>query len=180
MDLQPDQQQIDFTDFPFFENELEEIELDEETKEVAIYIAGYITKKLLKRSTCDLCKFILQSDEVTTSTVYTNLLSRGGLKLPTQSLADYVCLSFAKLDLAHDFLQKASEHVRSACGHVLKTEWNDKFMCNEHFETGISLINKTITNIFFNNKQTLLNDTVLKDDICSFKERQTRKRKHNE
>lgn len=180
MDLQPDEQQIDFEEFTLYENELEEIELDNDTKEVAIYIAGYITKKLLKRSKCDLCKFILESDEVMTSTGYTNLLSRGGLKLPTQSLADYVCISFAKLDLAYEFLQKASNNIRNASEHVLKTEWNDKFMCSEHFEQGMSLINKTITNIYFNNKQTILNDTVRKDDICSFKERQTRKRKYNE
>jgi hypothetical protein len=180
MDLQPVKQQIDFTEVSLHENELEEIELDEETKEVAIYIAGYITKKLLQRSKCDLCKFILQSDKVTTSTDYINLLSRGGLKFPTQSLADYVCQSFARLDLANEFLLKVSDHIRSASEHVLKTEWNDKFMCGEDFETGVSLINKTVINIYFNNRQTLLNDTVLKDDICSFKERQTRKRKYNE
>ena len=41
-----------------------EIDLDDDSKEVATYIEGYITKKLLKKSTCELCRKILIDDQV--------------------------------------------------------------------------------------------------------------------
>ena len=45
-----------------FQNDFEEIGLD--SKAVATYIAGYITKKLHKKSTCELCWKILSEDQV--------------------------------------------------------------------------------------------------------------------
>ena len=40
--------------------------LDDDTREVATTISGYIAKKLIKRSSCDLCKqtLALQEDDL--------------------------------------------------------------------------------------------------------------------
>ena len=44
-----------------------------------------------------------------------------------------------------------------------------KFMCEEHFHWGMEAVNKTVTNIYFNNKQAITNDSVRKDDVVAFK-----------
>ena len=97
LDVRPEDDILNITENVEFQNDFEEIDLDDDSKEVATYIAGYITKKLLKKFTCELCRKILSDDQVSVRIEYTNLLSRGGLRLPTNSLATYVCRSFAKL-----------------------------------------------------------------------------------
>ena len=95
-----------------------------------------------------------------------NLLSRGGLRLPTNSLATYVCRSFAKLDLAKERLLLQPNHVRKAAETVLRRDSGiQKYMCEEHFHWGMAAFNKTVTNIYFNNKQAITNDSVRKDDV---------------
>ena len=127
------------------------------------YIAGYITKKLLKKSTCELCWKILSDDQVSVGIEYTNLLSRGGLRLPTNSFATYVCRSFAKLDLAKERLLLQPNRVRKAAEVALRRDSGiQKFMCEEHFHWGMAAVNKTVTNIYFNNKQAITNDSVRK------------------
>ena len=46
------------------ENEFEENMLSPESKEVALHIAGYITKQLLKKSECNTCITILKSNKL--------------------------------------------------------------------------------------------------------------------
>ena len=77
--------------------------LDDDAREVATTISGYVAKKLIKRSSCNLCKQTLASQEVDLENdSYLKLLSRGGLFVPARQLADFVCASFAILD----FLEK--------------------------------------------------------------------------
>ena len=99
LDVRPEDDILNITENVKFQNDFQEIDLEDDSKEVANYIAGYITKKLLKKSTCELCRKILSDDQVSVGIEYTNLLSRG-LRLPTNSLATYVCRSCAKLELA--------------------------------------------------------------------------------
>ena len=83
-------------------NDIQENVLCEDSREVAIYIAGYITKKMLKKSKCSHCNEFLKTKQV--SSEYVDILSRGGLKNPSKSLADFVCAAFAILDTAKDLL----------------------------------------------------------------------------
>ena len=77
--------------------------LDDDAREVATTMSGYVAKKLIKRSSCDLCKQTLASQEVDLENdSYLKLLSRGGLFVPSRQLADFVCGCFAILD----FLEK--------------------------------------------------------------------------
>ena len=64
-----------------FSDEILMCNLSEDSEEVATTIAGYITKKLVKRSKCDDCKTMLSAKDVeVSSNHYLSLLSRGGLK----------------------------------------------------------------------------------------------------
>ena len=77
--------------------------LDDDAREVVTTISGYVAKKLIKQSSCDLCKQILASKEVDLENdYYLKLLSRGGLFVSSRQLADFVCGCFAILD----FLEK--------------------------------------------------------------------------
>ena len=54
--------------------------LDDNDREVAPTILGYVAKKLIKRSYCDICKQTLTSQEVNLENdSYPKLLSYGGL-----------------------------------------------------------------------------------------------------
>ena len=60
----------------------------------------YRAKKLIKRSSCELCKQPLASEEVELENEsYVILFSRDGLSVPPRCLADFVCGCFAILDI---------------------------------------------------------------------------------
>jgi WD40 repeat protein len=73
------------------ETEIFELSLSPESKEVAFTIAGYVAKKLLKRSKCNNCKENMVGDENDDIPEYFQLLSRGGLTVPSVPMAEYVC-----------------------------------------------------------------------------------------
>ena len=50
-------------------DEIMEAVLDNDAKEVATTISGYVAKKLIKQSSCDLCKQTLPSQELTLKTI---------------------------------------------------------------------------------------------------------------
>ena len=65
--------------------------LDENSAEVATTIAGYVAKKLIKRSKCESCKILLKAGDVDTANdAYLNILSRVGLFIQSKSLVDFV------------------------------------------------------------------------------------------
>ena len=65
--------------------------LEENSAAVATTIAGYVAKKLIKRSKCKRCKILLRARGVDIANdEYLNILPRGGLLLPSKSLADFV------------------------------------------------------------------------------------------
>ena len=78
------------------------LELTSESAEVFSTIAGYIAKKLKKRLICTLCHLTDESTDVS----YFNNLSRGGLTVPSTSLADLLNKGFALLDFYNKFIQK--------------------------------------------------------------------------
>ena len=72
-----------------------------------------------------------------------------------------MCRSFGKLDLATERLLLQPNHVRKAAEMILRRDSGiQTFMCEEHFRWGMAAVNKTVTNIYFNNKQTITNDNV--------------------
>lgn len=158
-------------------NDIQENVLCEDSREVAINIAGYITKKMLKKSKCSRCHEFLKSNQV--SSEYVNILSRGGLTKPSKSLADFVCAGFAILDTAKDLLYHYSDMIKNASLLTLELfQTSDiAFMCHNHEDLGKKLAHSIIANIFFNDEQSITNANVRNDEVASFKVRQLRKSK---
>ena len=70
---------------------LSEAVLIDQSVEVASTIAGYIAKKLSKRSKCKACKMALVSPPGTKfENKYFQLLSRGNLTVPSPAVAEFV------------------------------------------------------------------------------------------
>ena len=63
-----------------FSNEIQECELDEDSSQVAVFIAGYIPKKFSKKSQCEACLALLIKGD-SSATEYVNTLSRPCLSL---------------------------------------------------------------------------------------------------
>ena len=89
------------------ESHLYEATLTDGGEEVATTVVGYIGKRLVKRSNCEICKTTLICPKDTEfQNNYFNLLSRGGLTVPSPSLAEFVTSSFAILDFVDGKLAK--------------------------------------------------------------------------
>ena len=74
----------------------ENVILSDETREVAAHISGYMAKMLVKKfGHCCKNHCINESETESTTHVYIDLLSRGGLTLPRECLVTYVCDCFA-------------------------------------------------------------------------------------
>ena len=116
-------------------NEIQECELDEDSSQVAVFIAGFITKKCLKKSQCEACLALLLNGD-SSATEYVNALSREGLMIPSQYLSDHVCHCFATLDMIKKILiTAASNNIRRAAESTLKLYCgSNRFMCDEHSE----------------------------------------------
>ena len=159
------------------ENEISECCLDHDSEEVAITISGYVVKKLTKRSSCNKCKNCFKvSDDDLQSSPYLSLLSRGGLIVPPKDVADFVCNCFAILDFVEKDISSLNFPVRKLATYVLR-EYGPipHFTCEEHEEWGFNFASKIIVNIYYNNKEKLLNDEVRKDSVVGFKKRQRTK-----
>ena len=86
-DLGSDKPSLDFSALlallSEYEIEIAESTLDSSSEEVSTTIAGYIAKKLAKRSNCDGCKSLpIASSMDLAENHYLNLLSRGGTHCP--------------------------------------------------------------------------------------------------
>ena len=127
------------------DSHLYEAALTDDSNEVATTIAGYIAKKLIKRPSCIICKSCLGSEKgINFENKYFDNLSRGGLTIPSSSLAEFVSNGFAILDSADE---KITEYV------LMKYSEPVRFTCEAHVEWGMKFSSRIITNIFYNNKQ---------------------------
>ena len=81
---------------------------------------------------------------------YLNLLSRGGLTVPSSFLADFTCYCFAVLDYTDRFIQTHSPvNVRKAANYILSLfSPKIRFACDT-FRLGVSIF-------FENNNQYFL------------------------
>ena len=104
---------------------------------------------------------------------YFDILSRGGLTVPSSALTDDVVHAFAILDTADNLLQSYSTlPVSLAAEEILEYNCNIPFACEDHSERAIKLCRRILVNVFFNNKQKIVNDSIQKDALTSFKKRQ--------
>lgn len=89
-----------------------EIEISDNTREVALMIAGYIAKKFSKRKVCAICKVKMIADEtIIKSDEYLRTLPRGGLICPSPPLKDFVFQSFGTLDYISQIIQNITKNV---------------------------------------------------------------------
>ena len=93
------------------------------------------------------------------------MLSRGNLTIPSPSLAEFVSNCFAILDSVDDKITIfQSISTRPAAEYVLK-KYSQRVhvTCEDHAEWGMHYSTKIIINIFYNNKQKIVADSVRKD-----------------
>ena len=171
--------EVDTKEIEEFEREIEfilgshlyEASLDQESNQVAVYIAGYICKKMLDAIECQSCKDLLEGTE---QDHYFQLLNNGGLKIPSPHLIEFVSSAFAILDMTdvHIAMYK-SISVSVLARLVLKKYTNcARFTCNEHLDWARKISIKTVINIFYNNKQKEKNSMVRKCAVTILKTKQ--------
>ena len=150
--------------------------LSPESIEMAYTIAGYIVKKLKKRVVCPACNSSIIGDLA--DCPYFLYLSRSGLTCPSSSFSEFVCKGFSLLDFLDSFIYRQTfifTHEGSL--NMLRYYLADfQFFCDLHLNHGKEATLKMIVNIFYNNKQTAVNDSALKDSITTFKRRQREKK----
>ena len=161
--------------------DVDQVALSASSREVAIYIAEYVAKKLKKRLDCSKAchkKLIGNLLDQSDTSYIRALLTRGGLTIPSLSLSNYVCNAFAIIDFFKIIIKQSGLSVRLAAETVLdKLIIGINFTRAVHQNCGRRLANRIISNIYFNNERKLNTDKVAKDDVEAFKKRQRGKRK---
>ena len=156
----------------------EMVTLFEDSREVAIYIAGYVAKKLNERFD-DYCNGLLTSDSGANNPdfSYVQILSSGNFTIPSTNLVNYVCAAFAILELLDDLITKSGLPVRKAAQCVLIHCFQSfkTFACTTHEAIARKITNSTAVNIYFTNKRKISSDSVAADGVKTFKKRQREK-----
>ena len=117
-------------------NVIMEAVLNDDAREVTTTISGYVAKKLIERSSCDLYKQTLASQEVDLENdSCLKLLSRGGLFIPSRQLADLVCGCFSILDFLKKEIVLLGMPVAKVATYILKRYGSfPHFSCNMHHD----------------------------------------------
>ena len=152
--------------------------LSEDSTEVRIYIVGYVAKKLKERfGNC--CNGLLTGDSGAENPdfFYVQILSRGGLKIPSTNLVNCVGTAFAIQEFVDDLITKSGLPVRKAAEHVLIHCFQsfETSACTTHEAITRKITNSTAVNIYFNNKIKIFTDSVATDGVKTFKKRQREK-----
>ena len=161
------------------ESEIQELSLSPDSKEVAYTISGYISKKLIKRFQCEMCSLAMVGNDRDNAIEkqYFDLLSRGGLTIPSNQMAEFVGTCFAILDYADKFIAKHNQSTIRESAEIILETYSPKyiFTCEQHSEKGLKFASKIVVNIFYNNKQRLASDEIRKQAVNYFKKRQRSK-----
>ena len=133
LDLQPNGDHMGVSGIlEIMSNEIQDCELNTESSEIASYLAGFISKKLLKKTICKECKLcedILTSNLVEEGVDYINQLNRGGLRIPLKHLSTHVIKVFAVLDVVKELLiQHFPDKIKNACEETLRLFVTTDFM----------------------------------------------------
>ena len=129
--------------------------LDYDAREVATTISGYVAKKLIKRSSCDLCKQPLASEEVDLENEsFLKLFSRDGKFVLSRYPADFFCGCFPILDILEKEIVLRGMPVAKVATYTLKGYGSfPHFSCNMHHDWSFKFASKIVVAAFFNNKQ---------------------------
>ena len=103
-------------------------------------LPDYFAKKLIKRSSHDLCKQALASQVDLENNSYLKLLSGGGLFVPSRQLADFVCGCFTILDFLEKEIVLLGIPVVKVATYTLKKMWH--FICNMHHDLNFTFASK--------------------------------------
>ena len=171
-----------------FNMELKEIETDIEccalsmdSVQVSAVVSGYAVRKVLidrhKCTSCQALSIATNAEKTALENAYLNKLSRGGFIVPSSDMRDYISKSFAILDVCHELMKKSSLPERTAAELALqKNDYPITFLCTDHQHL-IKFINRTVTNVYFNNERKKSKDKIRKNNVETFKQRQRKKRK---
>ena len=123
---------------------------------------------------CPLPNTLLRTNEINTaagpSSQYSQLLSRGGLSIPSSKIKHYVCNGFVILELVeHILLNKCfyiseRKETRLVLLHFGSTI---VFSCPDYLDSTASLESEILVNVYFDSKQKLVNVTVRKHQKTS-------------
>ena len=117
------------------------------------------------------CKGLLTGDSGAENPdfLYVQILSRGGLTIPSANLVNYVCAAVAILEFVDDVItksglpvRKSGLPVRKAAEHALIHCFKsfETFACTTHEPIARKIANSTAVNIYFNNKRKICTDSV--------------------
>ena len=108
---------------------------------------------------------------------YIQILSRGGLKIPSTNLVNYICTALAILEFVDDLITKsglpvgkAEEHVLIYCFQSFKT-----FASTTHEAIARKITISTAVNVYFKNKRKICTDSVATDGVKTLQKRQREK-----
>ena len=130
--------------------------LSDNTREVGIYISGCIAKKIKNRfEDCCIEHAVGEIKEDDADSGYLKIISRGGLTVPSYSLSNYVCETFALLDYFNEIINKSDIPARTAREYTLINMFdsNQSISCLNHERKIQLFVNQVISNIFLNNKR---------------------------
>ena len=149
-----------------------QITLEDDSKEVSNYVAGYISHKMKKH--CDECcsENLIQRKDCQPNkpaTSYISLVSRGGLSFASSEMKEYVAESFAHLDASSALIRKSGIPERLAGEEILKTLSRPSLFCKEHEKVHIVRVDRIISNVFFNNQRKRTTESVVIDRVVAFK-----------
>ena len=159
-------------------NEIAKCQLNEERKEVAVSIAGYVAKTLSSQSDCNQCeeKLIFNNkDNGQEHGKYPRLLSRGGLTIPSLVFTGFIFQTFSILyyisPTKQEMKKKTKKNIRKFAENVLPKHLNKvvNFACVNHEKWAVRFSVRTCINIFHDNEQKIANQSVRKDQIKDFK-----------
>ena len=149
-------------------------------------VAGYIARQIQKRIECEECAIKVEArDKNTIHSSYINLLSRGGLKHPSPSLAEYVANAFGILDVSSSIIIRYSTYTPLKSNMLAMEVLNNfnnniNFACDKHKDAARGISARAVVNVFFNNKRIEKSAQVRKQRVTAFKKRQCAKKAKGE
>ena len=141
-----------------------------DTKDVVVYVSGYITRSLLKNSECQDCSELHHKDKI--ETCFASVLNRGGLQLPSSILYSYVESAFCCIEYLETRMLATKLPLKLLICSLLKVlsnQWDTTFSCDLHYPECRNRINCIIANLYLTGMSREISETRRKDQVESFK-----------
>lgn len=165
-----------------------EIEMDDSTLQVIIFIAGYVSFKVGCKVTCSSCKSLLIVDqevhfEAPDELRYLDHLNRGGLKYPSAISVDIgvhvykIFEVFLSKDNEIKFLSCANPKALIKCVllELLEPLYDDDICeCGKPLLEVVNICMNIWVNILFNNYSKVKNNACIEENHCNKKKRDFR------